>query len=76
MEGQTSAVCEDLMLTTKQTVDTVATLTLNDGSTVKWEHVTGVLIGNQHIAREDIKSIFGGRSGALQLDVTGALQPA
>jgi hypothetical protein len=72
MEGQASAVCEHVVLTLKQTADAAPSLTMNDGSTVKWELVTNVLIGNRNISTSEIKSIYGGRSGSLQLDVTGA----
>lgn len=72
MDGQVSAVCEHIVLTLKQTADAAPSLTMVDGSTVKWELVTNVLIGNRSIPREEIKSIYGGRSGSPQLDVTGA----
>ena len=72
MEGQPSAVCEHVVLTAKQTADAEASLTMADGSTVKWGLVDRVLIGNRSVARDEIKSIYGGRSGSLQLDVTGA----
>lgn len=72
MEGQPSAVCEHVVLTAKTTSDAAPSLTMNDGSTIKWEQVTNVLIGNRNVSRGEIKSIYGGRSGSLQLDVTGA----
>jgi hypothetical protein len=72
MDGQASAVCEHVVLTAKTSADAAPSLTMCDGSTVKWELVSGLTIGNRYIAREDIKSIYGGRSGSLQLDVTGA----
>ena len=72
MECQPSAVCEHVVLTAKQTADAEASLTMSDGRTIKWELVDRVLIGNRSINRDEIKSIYGGRSGSLQLDVTGA----
>jgi hypothetical protein len=72
MDGQASAVCEHCVLTAKTTSDAAPSITMNDGSTVKWELIDRVLIGNRSVTRDEIKSIYGGRSGSLQLDVTGA----
>jgi hypothetical protein len=72
MDGQASAVCEHIVLTAKTTADAAPSLTMNDGSTIKWDLVDRILIGNRSITRDEIKSIYGGRSGSLQLDVTGA----
>lgn len=73
MEGQASAVCEHVVLTTKTTADAAPSLTMNDGSTIKWALVSGLTIGNRYVAAEDVKSIYGGRSGSPQLDVVGDL---
>lgn len=73
MDGQVTAVCEHAVIVLKTTADSKAALTMKDGSKTPWERVSGLTIGNQYVAREDVDTIYGGRSGSTSLDVSGAL---
>lgn len=73
MDGQVTAVCEHAVIVIKTTSDSKAALTMTDGSKTPWERVSGLTIGNHYVAREDVATIYGGRSGSTSLDINGAL---
>ena len=73
MDGQVTAVCDQAVIVLKTTADSKPALTMKDGSKTPWERVSGLTIGNVYVARDDIDSIYGGRSGSTSLDVSGAL---
>ena len=71
MDGSETAICEHAVLTLSQTPDAPAAVTLNNGEKILWVAVESLLVGNRHVPREDIGTIFGGRSGGIKLDVKG-----
>jgi hypothetical protein len=72
MEGQVTAVCESAVVTLSETAAAAASLTMVDGSKTPWDRVTAVLVGNIQVPRDQVATIYGGRSGSVRLDVKGA----
>lgn len=71
MGDSPAAICGDIVLTVKRSAGAAAALTLTDGSKVPWATVTSLLVGNRTIPVGDIKTLFGGRDGSVDVDVTG-----
>ena len=71
MSGSKTGLCGHAVLTVKDTKESVKTITLTDGSTVEWSRVSGLTVGNQYIAAENVAGLYGGRSGFSTLEVAG-----
>ncbi len=71
MEGATTAICGHAVLTLSQTADAPAALTLKTGEKIQWALVSGLTVGNQYVAAENVYTIFGGRAGSTKLEVKG-----
>ena len=71
MVGAPSAVCGKAVLTHKQGKPVPASLTLSDGSKLPWASVTAIVAGRDKIAADKIASLYGGRSGSDDIDVSG-----
>lgn len=71
MGGNPTALCGNAVLTLKTTSAAEAALTLKDGSKLAWADVTAVVVGNRHIPRADVISLYGGRSASEDVECTG-----
>ncbi len=66
-----AALCGSAVITRKETKDAAASLTLINGSKVPWSNVTSLLIGNSTVPRDDVQSLYGGRSGSVSIEIAG-----
>lgn len=71
MGDSPAAICGNIVLTVKRSAGAAAALTLTDGSKIPWASVTSLLVGNRTIPVSDIKTLFGGRDGSVDIDITG-----
>jgi hypothetical protein len=71
MNRSPAAICGNAALTVKLGAEAPAKLTLTTGETVLWSDVTSVLAGNRVISRDEIQTLFGGRCGSFDIEVTG-----
>jgi len=71
LNGAPGATCGGLVVTRKDTVASPATLTLTDGTVVKWADVTSVSIGRQKIDASQIAKLYGGRDASVSVEIAG-----
>ena len=74
LDGATSGVCQEAMITASDVKEAAATITLNTGETVPFADVRlVVLTSNRTVEPQHIAKIYGGRSGYAKLTVAGKL---
>lgn len=71
MNGSITAVCEHVVLAFKKSADSEPSLTLTNGMKVPWSTVSAVIVGNKHFTKDEILSLYGGRQGPEDVEVTG-----
>ena len=65
------AICGQAVLTLKSTSPAEATITLCTGEKIAWAKVTGILIGNENIPAARVASLYGGRGGSEDVEISG-----
>ena len=68
--GAEVATCGNYVLTVKTGAAAEASLTFADGVKTPWSAVSSVTIGNRQVSTAG-STLYGGRSGALTIDVVG-----
>jgi len=71
LNGAPGATCGGAIITVKETASSEATITLSDGSVVKWADVHSVTIGNKQVAAKDVAKLYGGRSQSEDVAFAG-----
>lgn len=70
MDGSLSAICDQTVITRKDTKASEPTLTMRDGSKIKWADVTGLVVDGKKVPMSDVLKLYGGRDGSISLTVT------
>ena len=70
LAGAEVATCGNYVLTVKTGAAAEASITFADGVKAPWASVSNVTIGNRQVPTAG-SSLYGGRAGALALDVVG-----
>lgn len=71
LNGARGATCGSLVVTRKETAASAATLTLTDGTVVKWADVTSLNVGRRKIEAEHIAKLYGGRDTSVSVEIAG-----
>lgn len=69
LEDNDSAQCGNYLIDTKYNAEAGRTITLYNGRVIDFNQVTYIMVGNETIKPEDIKTIYGGRAGYTEINV-------
>ena len=65
-----AAICGNMILSVKEGAAVAASITLADGRKIDWSRVTSLVIGSEIVSAAGA-SLFGGRSGSVDIEIAG-----